>query len=63
MGYPTVTLASANAIFNEININITQHELGYYEAVGNGINIQDPKLIKLTHKVLNHLVNKSKTIA
>ncbi|OKH47637.1 hypothetical protein NIES2101_23235 [Calothrix sp. HK-06] len=63
MGYPKVTLASANEIFNEIGIKITQHELGYYEAVGKNMNLQDPKLIKLTHKVLNHLVSKSKTIA
>lgn len=63
MSYPKVTLSSANEIFNEIGIKITQHELGYYEAVGNSINLQDPKLIKLTHKVLNYLFNKSTTIA
>lgn len=55
MGYPAVTLTAANAIFAAIDIIITKHELGYYEATMRGETLQSPRLIDLTHMLLIRL--------
>jgi hypothetical protein len=55
MAYPVVNLAAANAIFAEIGIQITKHELGYYQACVNGNTIQSLKLIDLTHAILKEV--------
>ncbi|NEU76709.1 hypothetical protein PI95_030425 [Hassallia byssoidea VB512170] len=52
MGYPTVNLKAANYVFEGIGIEITKHELGYYQAIVRGEELKEPRLIDLTHKIL-----------
>jgi hypothetical protein len=52
MAYPKLTLASANIVFEGIGVEITKHELGYYQTEVRGVQIQKQKLVDLTHEIL-----------
>lgn len=60
MAYPKLTIHAANLMFQAISVEIFQHELGYYEAIGILNEHEEPfretRLIALTHNILKHLV-------
>ncbi|MGI2907691.1 hypothetical protein [Tolypothrix sp. VBCCA 56010] len=55
MAYSVVNLASANAIFAAINVQIIKHELGYYFAKVDGEELKEVRLIDLSHAILRKL--------
>lgn len=55
MGYPAVTLTSANSIFAGINVQIVKHSLGYYCATVGGEELKEARLIDLAHAILRRL--------
>lgn len=64
MAYPKLTIHAANLMFQAIGIEIFQHELGYYEAIGILNEHEQPfretRLIALTHDILTYITNQEK---
>lgn len=51
----SVTLSGANLIFKALEIEIQQHEMGYYFADFDGVRFQQKTLTAVCQEIIEHL--------